>query len=196
MTDPLLLDTPIERLVKDGGGVTEADLAAFERLGVDREPAGLFGCGLPGAIDGSRFMPDTEGRCHLAVIVRAYPESDGVAADAEAGRIEATAGDVLDVLAFDRAAPGRYAPVLASRALLGHVAWRGTTVIHPHPLLWLAEGGRGVVVLDPAGAWPVLHEAESIVAADLPTAKRVRDLLERPLPTPPIFVRTGEGATT
>jgi len=187
--DPQLFDTPAERLVKDGGGVTEADLAAFERLGVDRETAVLFGAVLEGELDPPHFIPYRDGRRHLAAIVRGW-DGDAIADTPEAGRIAATIGDVRDLVAFNHRDPARFGFVTGARPILGSIAWRGATVVHPHPIDWLRAGGRGCVILDERGAWPVLAEAESIEATALATAKRVRDLLARPLPTPPILVRT------
>lgn len=94
-------------------------------------------------------------------------------------------GEAVDALAWPVDRPTKWARLLGCAALLGEASlgiarggepvpcWRG-------PLGWLAAGGDGLVVLDPASAWLRLRPGPPLLAEDDAHAADIRAILFGP----------------
>lgn len=92
-------------------------------------------------------------------------------------------GAAVDVIAW-HPRTGRMASWLGRTGLLGldypcPATREDPLVVYPDPLVWLADGRRGVVVVDERLARPALLEAGTIRAFDIAHGEKLKAMLEQ-----------------
>jgi hypothetical protein len=107
-------------------------------------------------------------------------------------------GNLVDLVAWNERAPERF------RLRAGAASWLGAIwpqVMDPEPvqvwrspLSWLRGNCVGLALLtdERAEVWRLLAHTSAVVAEDLEHARRIRDILEHPLPAPPVSPRALE----
>lgn len=137
------------------------------------------------------YEPADDGDPALVVAIRQDPESpDHESPDPGLAVI---LGDLVDLVAFEPRPPGRIAIRLGLADVLGCVLPQifdpPPTRIRRSPWTWLLSGGRGLVLLGSEhDRYRVLSSLAGIVAEDLPHARELKAIVERPFAAPPVLV--------
>lgn len=104
-------------------------------------------------------------------------------------------GELLDLVAFRLETPRSYwsfsgaAPMLGYASLERAIYFQEPLFVHESPLDWLKASMTGIVILDWARYWPgYVAEVPALRMMDEGFGRRVRALLQRPLPIPEIQV--------
>lgn len=105
-------------------------------------------------------------------------------------------GEIIDLIAFRMDTPRSFWPLTGMAMALGEdqidraAALGEPLIVHECPLEWLRAGRRGCVVVDWAHYWPFyLGAVPALQFEDREFAARAVDLMQRPVPIPPVFVR-------
>jgi hypothetical protein len=103
-------------------------------------------------------------------------------------------GDIVDLLAWNPASPGRWALRRGSATALGIVQPQildpAPVRVHGSPLGWFQSGGDGLALLShqSVDVRNVLMQLRGIVADDQTHRRALIAILSRPLPVPPISI--------
>lgn len=143
-------------------------------------------------IEGPCWQPVTGGTRAFIVPVRAF---DAITPEWSDPEDVLCFGDLVDLIAFTLDSPQRWA------LRLDHAKWLGAcepqllgpspVSIQPHPLAWLQQDCQGIVPLvrKHREIYSLLAPFRSIVAHDVAHGRELRRIMERPFPTPRIFIR-------
>ena len=193
--------------------MTGADLrreyrAALRRTELaDLKPLRDAGVGGPGIATGPAFArlrlsrdrrlfeldPDSEDAAFILPVRAEHPTTPESTDPAGAVRH----GPIVDLLAFSPAFPHRWALRVGAATWLGAVMPQyidpPPTPIWRNPLHWLGSDCQGLVLLgrDRRERYRVLTCLDAIVAEDEDHAAALRDFLEQPWLSPPVYVRRG-----
>lgn len=190
-------DTPLARewrcstLGQDMPAAFRADLRAlWDSIdpGIWRD---LISAG-PVLIEGEAYQPHEDGQwCFLTPVLRVDLEmwcclvwdcrfDPGVVWDEIA--------EVVDIVAWHPATPGRWARRTGLADMLGEVAADEPVRVHRTPLAWLRAGGEGVCFLERnlTVVSLALNVASQVIAEDKAHARELREICERPYPVPRI----------
>lgn len=103
-------------------------------------------------------------------------------------------GDVVDLVAWPVDRSTKWARLLGRAVILGEASFglaRGgePVPVWRAPIGWLAAGGDGVVILDPASAWHRLRYGPALLGEDLEHRREIRACLTGP-PLPEVRARS------
>jgi len=98
--------------------------------------------------------------------------------------------EVVDIVAWHPATPGRWARRTGVADMLGDIAAAEPLRVHQTPYGWLKADGVGICFLDHqrASVASALRLAEKIIADSPAHARELRDICARPYPIPSIGV--------
>lgn len=174
-----------------GAALDGEQRADLERRGIPWPLAYLVGRARIEWLEGGLYSPAPDGEPAWIIPCRRDPEELGFETLNPAAAT--LYGDSIDLVAVEPGRGGRIATRRGVATTLGNIE---PQIVQPEPVAvwrspwrWLLSGGRGLVLLgSPLDHYQILSGLAAIIAEDLPHARELRAIVERPFPAPPVLV--------